>query len=74
MDVGTLSWMKQNCSYRILAILSNLTGQEKEIFDDEEKSANKVFFTSIDSVIDGLSRRFKSVEDINKLFPFLWTY
>ena len=33
-----------------------------------------VFFTIIGSVVDGLSKRFKFAQEINKLFSFLWKY
>ena len=42
--------------------------------DQETKFKQRVFFTIIDSVVDSLSRRFKSAQDINKLFSFLWKY
>ena len=42
--------------------------------DQETEFKQRIFVTIIDSVVDGLSKRFKSAQDINNLFSFLWKY
>ena len=51
-----------------------LIQQEPNDDDRETQFKQRVFFTTIDSVVDGLRRRFKSAQDINKMFSFLWKY
>ena len=53
---------------------SSRSRKRKRLFDDSPELIQRVFFTIIDSVVDGLSRRFKSAQDINKMFSFLWKY
>ena len=45
-----------------------------EVDDEVEYFKQNVFYVILDSVIDGLNRRFVSVYEINNRFSFLWNY
>ena len=51
-----------------------LIQQEPNDDDRETEFKQRVFFGNIDSVVDGFIGRFKSAQDINKMFSFLWKY
>ena len=51
------------------------TAEEAEIMkNDETQFRDDVFFTIIDSVLQGLLKRYNAANNIYKLFGFLWCY